>query len=131
MTAETSHPSQESEPRTAPRTKIGDVVARGTVPCRVCKEPHVSRITQLATKHQGSMASWAADDGHAYVKMSAEEVVAILAIEEQAATEARRELLAKVRTVRPGDIDVATSVGFWRLRDYVQSLIEEGVTHED
>ena len=60
----------------------GTVIERGIVPCRQCHEPHDYRVAGPRR------TSWAADDGHPYVHMSAEEVV---------------EFLAAARSEAPGD----------------------------
>lgn len=49
-----------------------EIVQRGTVPCLECGKPHDARH-EIGSKFWGSWAS--PDDGHAYKKMSAEQVV--------------------------------------------------------
>jgi hypothetical protein len=47
------------------------VYERGTVPCQKCGKPH----DYVADDLRSGFRTWAAEDGHAYYPMTAEEVV--------------------------------------------------------
>lgn len=52
------------------------LLKRGLLPCRTCRRPHDYRAVDESPT---SVASWAADDGHTYWPVSAEDVLASIA----------------------------------------------------